>query len=138
MPETEYILQMDTGTALDEEFVERTVDGMRAHQRLGVLGPSLIGRKKPAKGFDKFLMWTQRQKLSRSRTEQLPNQTSIPSDKASLLRLKMLNELIAHRGFAWDEQCPVEDYQTTETLQHLGWLCLSDIKFVTYTNVVTA
>jgi cellulose synthase/poly-beta-1,6-N-acetylglucosamine synthase-like glycosyltransferase len=137
-PETEYILQADADTVLEEHFIERTIAAMSANPRIGGLCACFQGRRKPgANLFASFLISSQRQEYARFNGNQLSTQASVLSGTASLLRVEALVQLKAERGFVWSETCLAEDYETTKALQSRGWLCMTDKSFISYTDVMT-
>ena len=137
-PDNQFILQMDADTILEEHFVENTLEAMHSNDGIAGLGASFIAQDKPGKGIiGKFLVWGQRQEFARFHGSQLTRQTSVLSGTATLLRVKAISELLQDRGYIWSETCIVEDYETTKALQSRGWLCMTDVKFTAFTDVMT-
>jgi len=123
MPNIEYILQMDADTILDNNFIKNTLSSMN-NQKIAAL-------------FSKFISWGQKQEFIRFHNTQLTMQTTVISGTACLLRKSVLDELEKERGFIWEEDHIVEDFELTKALQMRGWLCMTSNKFIAYTDVMT-
>jgi len=108
------------------------------NQKIAALGASFIGQNKKATGlFSKFISWGQKQEFIRFHNTQLTMQTTVISGTACLLRKSVLDELEKERGFIWEEDHIVEDFELTKALQMRGWLCMTSNKFIAYTDVMT-
>lgn len=139
LPDTELILQMDADSILGERFLELTLSSMLSNEKIGGLGASFLAQKKPGKNLlGDFLVWGQRQEYAHNQGGGLFQQVSVLSGTASLLRVAALIEVDELRGFVWNESSLVEDYELTKALTRLDWLCMTDAKFVVYTDVMTS
>lgn len=136
MPNIEYILQMDADTILDPLFIKNTMSAMN-NPKIAALGASFVGQDIETNNlFSKFISWGQKQEFIRFHNTQLTMQTTVISGTACLLRKSVLDELNHNRGYIWQEDHIVEDFELTKALQKRGWLCMTSNKFVAYTDVM--
>lgn len=125
-PKTDYVVQMDADTILDEYALFRAVEQLESDSSLG--GVCARFRILPAStgaGYAERLLWKFQNLEYGLRDaaviQSFGKDTSLLSGRASVFRYSALSNLFEKRGGVWDENCEVEDHELTLALKKRGW-----------------